>query len=177
MPYWGKEVTCFFKSLCICSTNLSYYGTMILKTDTSTIFMYKKTMSSSTPITDSTSYELRRAQELNAQLGPKGSEEAVDLLLDLHNTTANMGLSFIFYSLDWITLHIYKYIQVWTLSNHQEKYFYTQFDFMTNVEFKSRIHRSDNTSVQLWTCLILLKIFFSVGLNVTNWDNFIVIWC
>ncbi|XP_026214484.1 N-acyl-aromatic-L-amino acid amidohydrolase (carboxylate-forming) B-like [Anabas testudineus] len=65
----------------------------------------------STPITDSTSYELRRAQELNAQLGPKGSEEAVDLLLDLHNTTANMGLSFIFYSLDWITLHIYKYIQ------------------------------------------------------------------
>ncbi|XP_024859640.1 N-acyl-aromatic-L-amino acid amidohydrolase (carboxylate-forming) B-like [Kryptolebias marmoratus] len=63
------------------------------------------------PITDSTPYELRRAQELNAQLGPKGSEEAVDLLIDLHNTTANMGLCLIFYSLDWITLHIYKYIQ------------------------------------------------------------------
>ncbi|XP_022621139.1 N-acyl-aromatic-L-amino acid amidohydrolase (carboxylate-forming) B-like [Seriola dumerili] len=65
----------------------------------------------SAPITDSTSYELRRAQELNAQLGPKGSEEAVDLLCDLHNTTANMGLCLIFYSLDWITMHIYKYIQ------------------------------------------------------------------
>lgn len=74
--------------------------------------MYEKTPSFSAPITDSTPYEQRRAHELNTQLGPKGSEEAVDLLLDLHNTTANMGLSFIFYSLDWITLHIYNYIQV-----------------------------------------------------------------
>ncbi|XP_013863167.1 N-acyl-aromatic-L-amino acid amidohydrolase (carboxylate-forming) B [Austrofundulus limnaeus] len=65
----------------------------------------------SAPITDSTPYEMRRAQELNAQLGPKGSEKAVDLLIDLHNTTANMGLCLIFDSLDWLTLHIYKYIQ------------------------------------------------------------------
>ncbi|XP_015240364.1 PREDICTED: N-acyl-aromatic-L-amino acid amidohydrolase (carboxylate-forming) B-like [Cyprinodon variegatus] len=65
----------------------------------------------SSPITESTPYELRRAQELNAQLGPKGSAEAVDLLIDLHNTTANMGLCLIFYSIDWITLHIYKYLQ------------------------------------------------------------------
>lgn len=65
----------------------------------------------SAPITDSTPYELRRAKELNAQLGPKGSPEAVDLLCDIHNTTANMGMCLIFYSLDWITLHIYKYIQ------------------------------------------------------------------
>ncbi|KAM7394330.1 hypothetical protein PAMP_021142 [Pampus punctatissimus] len=33
----------------------------------------------SAPITDSTPFELRRAQELNALLGPKGSQEAVDL--------------------------------------------------------------------------------------------------
>ncbi|XP_042341332.1 N-acyl-aromatic-L-amino acid amidohydrolase (carboxylate-forming) B-like [Plectropomus leopardus] len=65
----------------------------------------------SSPITDSTPYELRRAQELNAQLGPKGSQEAVDLLLDLHNTTANMGMSLILYSFDWIPLHIYKYMK------------------------------------------------------------------
>ncbi|MED6235884.1 hypothetical protein ATANTOWER_001557, partial [Ataeniobius toweri] len=65
----------------------------------------------SSSITESTPYELRRAQELNAQLGPKGSTDAVDLLIDLHNTTANMGLCLIFYTLDWITLHIYKYIQ------------------------------------------------------------------
>ncbi|KAF7666258.1 hypothetical protein LDENG_00112850 [Lucifuga dentata] len=65
----------------------------------------------SAPITDSTPYELRRAQELNAQLGPIGSQEAMDLVCDLHNTTSNMGLCLIFYSLDWISLHIYKYIQ------------------------------------------------------------------
>ncbi|XP_068582767.1 N-acyl-aromatic-L-amino acid amidohydrolase (carboxylate-forming) B-like [Cebidichthys violaceus] len=65
----------------------------------------------SAPITDSTPYELRRAHELNAQLGPKGSREAVDLLCDIHNTTANMGMCLIFYSSDWINLHIYKYIQ------------------------------------------------------------------
>lgn len=73
----------------------------------------------SSPITDTTPYEMRRAQELNAQLGPKGSEKAMDLLIDIHNTTANMGLCLIFYSSDLMMLHIYKYIQVgaaWTQS-------------------------------------------------------------
>lgn len=65
----------------------------------------------SAPITDSTPYEMRRARELNAQLGPKGSQEAVDLLCDIHNTTANMGMCLIFYASDWINWHIYKYIQ------------------------------------------------------------------
>lgn len=66
----------------------------------------------STPLTDNTPYELKRAHELNALLGPKGSQEAVDLLCDIHNTTSNMGLCLIFYSSDWIPLHILKYIQV-----------------------------------------------------------------
>ncbi|KAK5865835.1 hypothetical protein PBY51_020074 [Eleginops maclovinus] len=65
----------------------------------------------SSPITDSTPYEVRRAQEIDVLLGPKGSQQAVDLLCDLHNTTANMGMCLIFYSLDWLTLHIYKYIE------------------------------------------------------------------
>ena len=34
------------------------------------------------------SLEAKRARELNAILGPKGSEEAFDLIIDLHNTTA-----------------------------------------------------------------------------------------
>lgn len=63
-------------------------------------------------MTDETPYEQKRAHELNAQLGPKGSREAVDLLCDLHNTTSNMGLCLIFYSSDWIPLHILKYLQV-----------------------------------------------------------------
>uniref|UniRef100_A0A3Q4AUE5 N-acyl-aromatic-L-amino acid amidohydrolase n=1 Tax=Mola mola TaxID=94237 RepID=A0A3Q4AUE5_MOLML len=65
----------------------------------------------SAPVTDSTPYELRRAHELNAQLGPKESREGVDLLCDIHNTTSNMGLCLIFYSLDCVPLHIFKYIQ------------------------------------------------------------------
>lgn len=63
------------------------------------------------PVTDSSPYELRRAQELNAQIGPKGSKEAVDLFIDIHNTTSNMGLCLILYSIDWFTLHILKYLQ------------------------------------------------------------------
>lgn len=66
----------------------------------------------STPPTADMPYELKRAHELNALLGPKGSQEAVDLLCDIHNTTSNMGLCLIFYSSDWIPLHILKYIQV-----------------------------------------------------------------
>ncbi|XP_071751813.1 N-acyl-aromatic-L-amino acid amidohydrolase (carboxylate-forming) B-like [Centroberyx gerrardi] len=65
----------------------------------------------SAPITDTTPYEVRRAQELNAHLGPKGSQEGMDLVCDLHNTTANMGLCIMSYTLDWISLHIYKHIQ------------------------------------------------------------------
>ncbi|XP_046900389.1 N-acyl-aromatic-L-amino acid amidohydrolase (carboxylate-forming) B isoform X4 [Hypomesus transpacificus] len=66
----------------------------------------------SSPVTDASPYEVGRAQELNLQLGPKGSAEAVDLLCDLHNTTSNMGLCIISYSFsDWVCLHIYKHIQ------------------------------------------------------------------
>ncbi|XP_028331067.1 N-acyl-aromatic-L-amino acid amidohydrolase (carboxylate-forming) B-like [Gouania willdenowi] len=65
----------------------------------------------SSTLTDSAAYEMRRAHELNAQLGPKGGEKAVDLIIDLHNTTSNMGVCLILSYLDWLTLHICKYIQ------------------------------------------------------------------
>ncbi|XP_026999880.2 N-acyl-aromatic-L-amino acid amidohydrolase (carboxylate-forming) B-like [Tachysurus fulvidraco] len=66
----------------------------------------------SSPITDDTPYEIQRAQELNSLLGPKGSEGAVELICDLHNTTANMGLTIISYSHNnWICLHIFKHLQ------------------------------------------------------------------
>ncbi|XP_047242417.1 N-acyl-aromatic-L-amino acid amidohydrolase (carboxylate-forming) B-like isoform X1 [Girardinichthys multiradiatus] len=64
------------------------------------------------PILEGAPYEIIRSRELNAMLGPKGSRAAVDLVCDLHNTTANMGLCFIAYSdSDWICLHIFKYLQ------------------------------------------------------------------
>uniref|UniRef100_A0A8D3BZU8 N-acyl-aromatic-L-amino acid amidohydrolase n=1 Tax=Scophthalmus maximus TaxID=52904 RepID=A0A8D3BZU8_SCOMX len=65
------------------------------------------------PISDSAPYEMTRSRELNAMLGPKGSPGAVDLVCDLHNTTANMGLCLIAYSdCDWICLHIFKHLQL-----------------------------------------------------------------
>lgn len=64
------------------------------------------------PESDTTPYELLRSRQLNALLGPKGNPEAVDLICDLHNTTANMGLCLITYSdHDWICLHIFRYLQ------------------------------------------------------------------
>ena len=41
-------------------------------------------------------YEAKLAKELNSELGEKGSEESkVDFIVDLHTTTANMGLSIV----------------------------------------------------------------------------------
>lgn len=66
----------------------------------------------SSPITDSSPYEVRRAQDLNNLLGPKGSTDATDMICDLHNTTSNMGLTLIHYTTsDWVTLHICRYLQ------------------------------------------------------------------
>ena len=36
-------------------------------------------------------YESRRAKELNRRIGPRFSEDAADLCIDLHNTTSNFG--------------------------------------------------------------------------------------
>ncbi|XP_075968416.1 N-acyl-aromatic-L-amino acid amidohydrolase (carboxylate-forming) B-like [Anarhichas minor] len=64
------------------------------------------------PTSGAVPYELIRSRELNATLGPKGSSAAVDLVCDLHNTTANMGLCLIAYSdCDWICLHIFRHLQ------------------------------------------------------------------
>uniref|UniRef100_A0A3Q4BCD3 N-acyl-aromatic-L-amino acid amidohydrolase n=1 Tax=Mola mola TaxID=94237 RepID=A0A3Q4BCD3_MOLML len=68
--------------------------------------------SPSGPISDTAPYEMIRSRELNALLGPKGSPKAVDLICDLHNTTADMGLCLIAYSdHDWICLHIFRHLQ------------------------------------------------------------------
>ncbi|KAI1902912.1 hypothetical protein AGOR_G00021190 [Albula goreensis] len=40
-------------------------------------------------------YEVRRAQEINETFGPKGSSDAYDVIVDLHNTTSNMGCTLI----------------------------------------------------------------------------------
>uniref|UniRef100_A0A672M824 N-acyl-aromatic-L-amino acid amidohydrolase n=1 Tax=Sinocyclocheilus grahami TaxID=75366 RepID=A0A672M824_SINGR len=61
------------------------------------------------PLPRTSPYEMIRSQELNALLG---AQRSVDLLCDLHNTTANTGLCLITYSdRDWICLHICKHLQ------------------------------------------------------------------
>ncbi|KAM3914030.1 N-acyl-aromatic-L-amino acid amidohydrolase (carboxylate-forming) [Leptodactylus fuscus] len=40
-------------------------------------------------------YEVKRAREINRVFGPRGNINAYDLILDLHNTTSNMGVCLI----------------------------------------------------------------------------------
>ncbi|KAK2537401.1 Aspa [Columba guinea] len=58
-------------------------------------------------------YEVRRAQEINQIFGPKGSDDAYDLIFDLHNTTSNMGGTLILESSrDDFTIQMFHYIKV-----------------------------------------------------------------
>ncbi|XP_003468159.1 N-acyl-aromatic-L-amino acid amidohydrolase (carboxylate-forming) isoform X2 [Cavia porcellus] len=57
-------------------------------------------------------YEVTRARELNHLLGPKNSSQAFDFILDLHNTTANMGTCFILNVTDTFAMHLCHYLQL-----------------------------------------------------------------
>ncbi|RXM92155.1 Aspartoacylase [Acipenser ruthenus] len=57
-------------------------------------------------------YEVSRAQEINRLFGPKGSQEAYDVIFDLHNTTSNMGGTLILESSkDDCNLQMVHYVQ------------------------------------------------------------------
>ncbi len=56
------------------------------------------------------SHELKRAKEINAILGPKGSDSASDIILDLHNTTAHMELTLIYSQKDPFTLGLLSFL-------------------------------------------------------------------
>ncbi|MCL2281737.1 MAG: aspartoacylase, partial [Fibromonadales bacterium] len=55
---------------------------------------------------ENNTFELARAREINALLGKKGSKSAPDLILDIHNTTANMGITLILSARDPLLLGI-----------------------------------------------------------------------
>ncbi|XP_075403641.1 N-acyl-aromatic-L-amino acid amidohydrolase (carboxylate-forming) [Tenrec ecaudatus] len=60
-------------------------------------------------------YEVTRARELNQLLGPKASHRAFDFILDLHNTTANMGTCLIVDSShNAFTMHLCRHLQLQT---------------------------------------------------------------
>ncbi|XP_041096800.1 aspartoacylase [Polyodon spathula] len=57
-------------------------------------------------------YEVRRAHEINRLFGPKGSQDAYDVIFDLHNTTSNMGGTLILESSkDHCILQMVHYVQ------------------------------------------------------------------
>ncbi|XP_039696603.1 N-acyl-aromatic-L-amino acid amidohydrolase (carboxylate-forming) [Pteropus medius] len=58
-------------------------------------------------------YEVTRARELNQLLGPKASGRAFDFVLDLHNTTANMGTCLLVKTThDIFALHMCHHLQL-----------------------------------------------------------------
>lgn len=73
------------------------------QTDLNRCFAQSSLAQASTP-TDP--LEVRRARQINAAFGPKGSDAPIDLLLDIHNTTANMGITLILSARDTMTCRI-----------------------------------------------------------------------
>lgn len=49
-------------------------------------------------------YEIRRAKELDERFGPKGPHSRTDLIIDIHNTTSNMGICLILSARDPFTM-------------------------------------------------------------------------
>jgi succinylglutamate desuccinylase len=61
-------------------------------------------------------HEQKRAKELNSKLGPKAVPET-DLVIDLHSTTSNMGMTLIVEGDDFLMLHACQHIMDnWTMS-------------------------------------------------------------
>jgi len=63
---------------------------------------------------DTQQLEAVRAAEIEAQLGPKGSAQACDVVVDLHTTTSNMGCTLIVNSYCQLALRAAAYLtQAW----------------------------------------------------------------
>lgn len=60
--------------------------------------------------TELSNYEQSRAKAINAQVGPKG-EAKTDFIIDLHNTTSNMGPSLILLQSDTFNLQMAAYVK------------------------------------------------------------------
>ncbi|XP_073419501.1 N-acyl-aromatic-L-amino acid amidohydrolase (carboxylate-forming) [Dendrobates tinctorius] len=57
-------------------------------------------------------YEVKRAREINRMFGPRGSTNAFDMILDLHNSTSNMGVCLIISETQkHLEMHACHYIQ------------------------------------------------------------------
>ena len=82
-----------------------------------------------------------RARELNALIGPRGSDRMPDLCLDLHNTSSNMGLTIIFNVLD----HFVEKLVAHLAANEPKARLYYQPVDPTTSEFLPSLGRHDLT--------------------------------
>ena len=58
---------------------------------------------------ESSEYEFNRAKVINYELGPKGNPK-YDFIIDMHTTTSNMGVTFIFSEINKINLQLACYL-------------------------------------------------------------------
>ncbi|XP_056387125.1 N-acyl-aromatic-L-amino acid amidohydrolase (carboxylate-forming) [Hyla sarda] len=72
-------------------------------------------------------YEVKRAREINMVFGPRGSIKAYEVILDLHNTTSNMGVCLIISGTHrTLEMHACHYIQTHLPSFDPQIYVYTE---------------------------------------------------
>ncbi|KAM5141639.1 N-acyl-aromatic-L-amino acid amidohydrolase (carboxylate-forming) isoform 1-T2 [Mantella aurantiaca] len=72
-------------------------------------------------------YEVMRAKEINRMFGPRGSANAYDMILDLHNTTSNMGVCLIVSGVrNAVEMHACHYIQTHLPHCNPRIYMYTK---------------------------------------------------
>ncbi|KAM9324947.1 N-acyl-aromatic-L-amino acid amidohydrolase (carboxylate-forming) [Gastrophryne carolinensis] len=72
-------------------------------------------------------YEVSRAKEINKMFGPKGSANAYDLMLDMHNTTSNMGVCLIVDEVrKQLGMHACHYIQTHLPEYNAKIYLYAE---------------------------------------------------
>jgi len=88
---------------------------------------------------ENNSGELARAREINALLGKKGTEAAPDLILDIHNTTANMGITLILSSKDPALLGISAIIA----TEFKEAHIYLQLENREESPYLGTIAKKD----------------------------------
>lgn len=81
----------------------------------------------SSPDSPDDPYEVLRAKEINRMFGPRGSVNAYDMILDLHNTTSNMGVCLIVSGVqNAIEMHACHYIQTRLPHCNPRIYVYTK---------------------------------------------------
>ncbi|WP_414828235.1 aspartoacylase [Alteromonas sp. H39] len=97
--YRSLDIRCYLANQAAIDANVRF-----LETDLNRQFSFANLMA------DSTSREAVLARQLNETLGPKGNSHT-DLVVDIHNTTSNMGATLIILEADDFTIKLARYVK------------------------------------------------------------------